>query len=105
MIAKSFIEEFEKDLELLPDKVTFEEIKEIAYLQWIALSLNLVEFHANQIVDRTLIIAALWKWEKHKKAGWIVVSFFSPKTEVTDQKLIEFGFWCNVQSLNAANKW
>ena len=24
-----------------------------------------------------------WRWEKHKKRGWIVVSFSSPKTEFT----------------------
>ena len=47
-----------------------------------------------------------WRWEKHKKGGgWIVLAFssFSP-TEVTDQKQIDFSFWCDNQNLNAANK-
>jgi len=39
-----------------------------------------------------------------RREGWIVLAFSSLKTEVTDQKLIEFRFWCNVQNLNAADK-
>ena len=48
---------------------------------------------------------ANWRWEKHKKRGWIVFVFssFSP-TEVTDQKQIEFNFWSDNQNLNAADK-
>ena len=46
-----------------------------------------------------------WRWEKHKKGGWIVFTFssFSP-TEVTDQKQIEFNFWSDNQNLNVADK-
>jgi len=46
-----------------------------------------------------------WRWEKHKKGGWIVFAFssFFP-TEVTDQKQMEFSFWSNNQNLNAADK-
>ena len=39
------------------------------------------------------------------QGGWIVLAFFSfSPTEVTDQKQIEFNFWCDVQNLNAADK-
>jgi len=33
----------------------------------------------------------LWRWEKHKKVGWIVLVFssFSP-TEVTGQKQLDY---------------
>jgi len=57
--TKSIIEEFEEALKLLPDKGTFEEIKAITFFQSMILSLNLAEFLANQIVDRTLTIVVL----------------------------------------------
>ena len=45
------------------------------------------------------------KVRKTQEGGWIVLAFssFSP-TEVTDQKQIEFSFWCDNQNLNAADK-
>ena len=39
-----------------------------------------------------------------RKGGWIVLAFSSPKIEFNDHSLIEFRVWCNVQSLNAADK-
>ena len=48
------------------------------------------------------ICMILRRWEKYKNGGWIVLAFSSPKAEFTDQSLIEFKVWCNIQSLNVA---
>jgi len=47
----------------------------------------------------------MMKVRKTQEGGWIVLAFssFSP-TEVTDQKQIDFSFWCDNQNLNAADK-
>ena len=46
-----------------------------------------------------------WRWEKHKKGGWIVSTFSSSSPiEVTGQKQLEYSFWSDVQILNAADK-
>jgi len=59
MIAKLDIDEFEEALELLPNKATLEEIKEMALFRCIVLSLKPAVFLENQIVDKTLMMAAL----------------------------------------------
>ena len=55
--------------------------------------------------QQTKAVDTNWRWEKHKKGGWIVFAFssFSP-TEVTVQKQIEFSFWRDNQNLNAVDK-
>jgi len=42
----------------------------------------------------------IWRWEKHKKEGWIVLGFFlfSRKLKYTDQKQFKNSFWSDVQN-------
>ena len=57
------------------------------------------------ILNRTNALDTNWRWEKHKKGGWIVlaISSFSP-TEFIGQKTLEYNFWSDVQILNTADK-
>lgn len=57
-IWKSVIEEDEVKLVWLPVRATLEEIRLIAYFQWIYLLLNLAWFLTSQIVAKILTIAA-----------------------------------------------